>query len=217
MQYPILLFDLDGTLTDPGVGITSAAQYALKAFGIDVADRSTLYPFIGPPLKDSFMDYFHLSSAEADIAIRHYRDYFARQGWHENEVYPDIENLLSSLQKAGNRLLVATSKPEIFARRILEHFRLARYFDFIGGSTLDGSRSSKSDVIRYVLENGFEGRALMIGDRKFDIAGAQANGLDSVGVLYGYGSREELSEAGATFLAASVTELGGLIASFNRG
>lgn len=203
-MYQYLFFDLDGTLTDPGLGITNSVMYALQKFGIREEDRTSLYKFIGPPLQDSFEAYYGFSGEESELAVQYYREYFSRQGLYENEVYEGIEDLLTTLKVRGKSLIVATSKPEVFAARILRHFALYDYFDFIAGATMDGSRNKKADVIKYALEScNIEERssAVMIGDREHDIMGAKENGLDSIGVLFGYGDFEELVKAGATHLA----------------
>ncbi len=205
-----LFFDLDGTLTDPELGITTCVQYALQHFGIVVSDRHALRPFIGPPLKDSFMQFYGLSEADADAAIVKYRERFSTIGLFENEVYDGIPQMLHELLAQGYRLTVATSKPTVYARQILEHFRLAHYFTQICGSNLDGSRVKKGEVIAYALnQNGNPPLPVvrMIGDRQHDILGAKQNGIFSIGVLYGYGSREELVAAGADAIAATPSEL----------
>lgn len=203
-QY--LLFDLDGTLTDPMVGITSSVQYALEKFGIHVKYLKDLIPFIGPPLDDSFQEFYGLSKEDAGKAVEYYREYFAPKGIFENEVYPGIPEMLSRLVEAGFTLIVATSKPAVFAKQILEHFGLSDYFSFVGGSELDGTRKRKAEVIGYILETCEikPQDAIMIGDRKHDIEGAKLCGLESVGVLYGYGSEEELSKAGADHIIKDV-------------
>ena len=203
-QY--LLFDLDGTLTDPMVGITSSVQYALEKFGIHVKYLKDLIPFIGPPLDDSFQEFYGLSKEDAGKAVEYYREYFAPKGIFENEVYPGIPEILSRLVEAGFTLIVATSKPAVFAKQILEHFGLSDYFSFVGGSELDGTRKRKAEVIGYILETCEikPQDAIMIGDRKHDIEGAKLCGLESVGVLYGYGSEEELSKAGADHIIKDV-------------
>ena len=212
--YDCILFDLDGTLTDPGIGITNSVMYALKKFNIDVPDRSALYKFIGPPLKGSFEEFYHFSADQSELAVSYYREYFKKQGMLENEVYDGIPEMLSHLKQNGKTLIVATSKPEAFTLEILRHFRLYDCFDFIAGATMDDTRNKKADIIRYALENCSitdKSSAVMIGDRKHDIIGAKDNGLDSIGVLFGYGDRKELSDAGATFLAASPAEIEELI------
>lgn len=201
ISYSTILFDLDGTLTDPGLGITNSILYALDKMGIPKPPREELYAFIGPPLKEMLMVRFGLSDVQGEDALRFYREYFSVDGLFENRVYAGIPELLAALQGAGKQLIVATSKPEIFTLRILERFDLARYFDFVAGSTLDGSRVHKDDVIAYALEQcGLthpKDEIIMIGDRKFDVEGAKANNLSCIGVTYGYGSKEELEEAGA--------------------
>ena len=199
-QY--LLFDLDGTLTDPMVGITSSVQYALEKFGIHVRYLKELIPFIGPPLDDSFQEFYGLSPEDAKKAVEYYREYFVPKGMFENEVYPGITEMLGRFVEAGFTLIVATSKPTAFAKQILEHFGLSEYFSFVGGSELDGTRKKKAEVIAYILETCAikPQEAIMIGDRKHDIEGAKLCGLESVGVLYGYGSEEELIKAGADYI-----------------
>lgn len=210
------MFDLDGTLTDPMIGITSSVKYALSYFNIDVEDLRSLCPFIGPPLKTSFKDFYHFTDEQAERAIAKYREYFSRQGIFENTLYKGIDDLLRSLTENEMRIYLATSKPQPFAQQILEYFHLESYFTFVGGSTFDGSRSEKADVIRYVLNNS-DIRTLsdivMIGDRKYDIEGANANNIDSIGVLYGYGNEEELMGAGANKIVASIDELSSFLLS----
>lgn len=212
-RYAYCLFDLDGTLTDPGEGITRSVAYALSFFGIEVKDRTALYPFIGPPLVDSFSTFYGFSPEKARQAVGRYREYFSRQGIFENELYPGIKELLENLKRHGVRILLASSKPELYARKILEHFQLLPFFDFVAAATMDDARSKKTDVVRYALETcGISpDRAVMIGDRQHDIEGAKDNALESIGVLWGYGSREELSAAGATRLAESVPQLASLL------
>lgn len=209
-KYTYVLFDLDGTITDPEEGITKSVQYALQHFHIEVKERQELYKFIGPPLMDSFMEFYGFTEQQAGEALLKYRERFAATGWRENVVYAGMERLLGRLRHQGKRIMLATSKPEIFAERILSYFGLWDYFDFIGGATLDGKRNHKADVIRYVLEaNGISHRekVVMVGDRKFDVLGAKELGLATVGVLYGYGDRDELTLAGADYLVESVDEL----------
>lgn len=219
MQQKYLLFDLDGTLIDPGEGITNSVAYALGKFDIHIEDRRELYPYIGPPLTDSFMSYHGLSAAQAAEALEYYREYFSVKGIYENIPYDGISALLEDLQSKGYTLLVATSKPEEFTVQILQHFSLDKYFSFVAGNTLDESRPTKASVIAYLCERYLDicaDNALMIGDRKYDIEGAKKNGLPSIGVLYGYGSREELEAAGATALAADLGELSAEIARLHH-
>ncbi len=208
-MYDAVLFDLDGTLTDPGVGITNSVAYALKHYGIEVANRESLYPFIGPPLNDSFMKYYGFDAEKAMEAIGVYREFFREKGIFENEVYEGVSELLEKIKASGRKTVLATSKPEEFAVRILEHFGLAEYFDVIAGASMDEKRNKKGDVIAYAMEKGgfTADRAVMIGDREHDVFGAKENGLDSIGVLYGYGDREELESAGADFIAETVEDI----------
>lgn len=213
-NYDFILMDLDGTVTDPVEGITRAVAYALEGMGIPVADRRTLCPFIGPPLQDSFREFFGFTDKQIAEAIERYRTYFSAKGIFENEVYAGMEEFLRKQTKRGRRIYLATSKPEPFARKILEHFQLSAYFTGIAGSSLDGKRTEKADVIRYLLDTYpliDRSAAVMIGDRKFDVEGAHHEGIPAIGVLYGYGSREELEKAGADFLALDLDDLDRLL------
>ena len=210
MRYDTVLFDLDGTLTDPGEGITNSVAYALRQFGIENTDRTQLYKFIGPPLKESFIKYYGFSDQQAKEAVAQYRVYFAPKGLFENKVYPGVPQLLAQLRAKGYKLLLATSKPEGFAVQILEHFGLLEYFDVAAGATMDGSRVAKADVIAYALQKAGvtdRTRAVMVGDRLHDVEGAKAQGLACIGVLYGYGDAAELTAAGAAHLAATPAEV----------
>lgn len=204
-----LFFDLDGTLTDPFEGITRSVEYALNHYGITVENRRTLEPFIGPPLADSFIKYYGFSREKAFEAIDVYRERFRDTGLFENEMYNGIPEMLSTLQNAGAEIILATSKPRIFAERILDHFDLTKYFTYVDGSELDGTRVKKDEVIAHALDvlGCNKNEVVMIGDRLHDIEGAKKNGLDSIGVLWGYGSREELSEAGADHICETIEEL----------
>lgn len=209
-MYQYILFDLDGTLTDPGIGITNSVMYALKKFQIEVEDRTTLFKFIGPPLKASFEKYYGFSKEESELALQYYREYFRPYGLYENKVYDGVRELLIELKKQNKTLLLATSKPEEFAIEILKHFDLYPYFDFVAGATMDSSRVKKADVILYALQSygvSVLSSAIMIGDREHDILGAKQVGLDSIGVLYGYGDYEELKEAGATYIAENTEDI----------
>lgn len=209
-MYSTVLFDLDGTITDSEPGIIACVQYALRRFDIEVQDPKTLRPFIGPPLRDSFRQYFQMTPEQAEQATEFYRQRYAPIGKFECTVYPGIPELLCRLHGAGRKVVLATSKPEGFAREILAHFDLLPYFDLIGGATLDGSRDTKEDVLQYILEQltpEERQAAIMIGDTKFDMIGAAAFSLPAIGVLYGFGSREELERNGARFLAEDAAEL----------
>ncbi len=207
------LFDLDGTLTDPKEGICTSVQYALKAFGIEEPDLDKLEPFIGPPLTESFMKYYGFTEEQALKAKELYRERFVPTGMYENVLYPGIHNMLRSLRDAGMHLAVASSKPEPFVEKILEHFKLRGYFEVVVGSNLDGTRETKSEVVMEALRRLFGDRPIdfdkvyMIGDRSYDIEGAHALRIEAVGVTYGYGSMEELKEAKADYIVRSVEEL----------
>lgn len=210
MRFDTVLFDLDGTLTDPAIGITNSIIHSLKKFGISVNDRKELYFFIGPPLVDSFMKHCGFSKEKAETAVEYYREYFKDKGLFENSVYSGIPELLQSLKQSGAKIVLATSKPHIFAEKILKHFDLYKYFDLIVGATLDGTLGEKSDIIAKVLkELNYTNLTdiAMVGDRKFDIEGAIQNDITPIGVLYGYGSKEELETAGAKLIAKDVNEL----------
>ncbi len=199
MTRKYLLFDLDETLTDPALGITNSVIHALKAFQIEVKERKDLFVFIGPPLFDSFVQYYHMSEKQADKAVELYREYFSVKGLFENSVYEGMATTLETLKKQGYHLAVATSKPEPYAIQILEHFKLDYYFDVICGSDLYGRKEDKADVIQKVI-NYFQdskmSNYLMIGDRLHDALGAKKHHMDCLGVTYGYGSKEELDDAG---------------------
>lgn len=213
-MYDIVLFDMDGTLMDSAEGITNSVTYALNKMGIQVEDKKELLPFIGPPLVDSFKKYYGFTEDEADQAVVYYREYFGAGGLLENQVYEGIHKLLEHLKNQGKALIVATSKPENYTNIILDHFDLSKYFDVICGASLDASRRTKIAVIKYALESAGitdTSNAVMIGDRNFDIFGGQEVNMDTIGVLYGYGSLEELTEAGATHIAETVEDLYKLI------
>ncbi len=205
-----LLFDLDGTLTEPEEGITNSIKYALRKFGIEEKDRQKLRLCIGPPLIDSFREFWGFDQKKAELAVVYYREYFAEKGIFENKVYEGIESMLQALHRAGHTIILATSKPEEYATRILEHFDLLPYFTAVVGNTLKEERPKKQDVLFYIREmfgDIVDKGALMIGDRKYDVEGAAALGIDCAAVLYGHGSREELTAAGAKYLFATPREL----------
>lgn len=210
-QYKYIFFDLDGTITDPVIGITNGVIYSLKRYGIKPPPREELYKFIGPPLMESYQKYYGFSEEKSVEALGVYREYYSEKGVYENKLYPGIRELLESLQKAERKIVMATSKPEYYAKIILKHFELDPYFTFIGGSDMaEQERSGKADVIRYDLEAcGIKdlSQVVMVGDRKHDIQGAKKVGLDSIGVLYGYGDREELETAGADYIAEKMENL----------
>lgn len=214
MEY--ILMDLDGTITNPKEGITKSFQYALQHFGIEIDDPEVLCRHIGPPLLDSFMECYGFDEDKAKRAAAKYRERFTVVGWKENELYSGMENALQRLKEAGKVLIVATSKPERLAVKILEHFGLDGYFDDICGADDDNTRSKKDEVIRYALEkHGLTDLSdlIMVGDRKYDILGAKKCGLASMGVLYGFGDRRELQDAGADYIAETVEEMAQVLVS----
>ncbi len=205
------MFDLDGTLTDPKEGITKAVAIALNRFGIR-EEPGNLTHFIGPPLDESFPEFYGFDREQVAVATETFREYYVRQGWLENVPYPGMAELLRDLQAAGKRLLVATSKPEVTAVRVLEHFGMAQYFDRICGAPLDNQEGArKANVIRSALDwagPGWDaGNTVMVGDRRHDVAGAHEVGLPCVGVLYGYGNRAEHEKAGAEFIVEDIPAL----------
>lgn len=209
-MYNIILFDLDGTLTDSSPGIINSILYSLKKFGIEEADTKKLRKFLGPPLVDSFMEFYGFSKEKAETAVEYYREYFSTKGLLENSVYSGVPELLKELKSLGKTLIVATSKPEPFTNRILEHFDLTKYFDFIAGSNLDNTRCKKAEVISYALNScniKNLSEVIMIGDREHDIIGAKEVGINSIGVLYGYGSLEELTAANASYIAKTTKDI----------
>ena len=204
-----VFFDLDGTLTESTEGICNAAQYALHKFGIEENDRARLESYIGPPLNDSFAGY-GLDPEEVKRAVGYFREYYNRQGKFENRVYDGIPEVLSALKAKGKKLVVATSKPEHFANEILEHFGIRQYFDFVAGATVDEKRTHKAEVIEYALQElkiADPDTVLMVGDRKYDVLGAHEKGIACLGVLYGYGSREELEDVKADRIAENVGDI----------
>ncbi len=209
-KYDVILFDLDGTLTDSSPGIMNSIVYALKKYNISVENTDDLRKFLGPPLHESFRDFYGFDDEKSMEAVGFYREYFSTKGLLENEVYSGIREMLEDLKENGKRLILATSKPQPFTDRIMEHFDLAKYFEFIAGSNMDGTRSKKAEVIAYALEScGIMGKSnvVMVGDREHDIIGAKTVGIDSIGVEYGYGDYDELSDAGATYIVKTVEEL----------
>lgn len=209
-KFEYILFDLDGTLVDSGLGITNSVMYALNQFGIPSPPREELYKFIGPPLVNSFIEYHGFSLEDALKALKEYRVYYNKKGIFENTVYTGIPELLGSLNHKGKKIILATSKPEIMAEKILKHYDLYKYFDSVVGATLDEKLSEKADIIAYALKiNEIEDtdKVVMVGDREHDIIGARNNNLESIGVLYGYGNYEELANAGATHIANTVENI----------
>ena len=210
MNYQYILFDLDGTLTNPHSGITRSVAYALEKMQVPALDEVTLTSFIGPPLLESFQVICGFYEKQAHQAVAYYRERFSVTGLYENEVFPGIVELLESLKEQERTLALATSKPTVFAERILDHFDLAKYFDVIVGSNLDGTRTDKHEVIQEVLVqlgSPTKEAVVMIGDRKHDIIGAQKEGIASIGVQYGFGSMEELKAEKPNVIVQTVQEL----------
>lgn len=201
MHYQNVLFDLDGTLTDPREGITRSIQFALSKMGIEEPDLTQLEHFIGPPLLQAFMEFYAFTEAQAWEAVGYYRERFAVTGLYENQVFEGIAPLLEALNEQGRNLFIATSKPQIYAREIARHFDFGKHFKVIYGSELDGTRTNKVELIKHLMtQEGLDpAHTLMIGDRKHDLIGARSNGLDSAAVGYGFGSFEELNAEAPTW------------------
>lgn len=215
-MFNYILFDLDGTLTDPKLGITSSVQYALRALGIEEPSLDKLEPFIGPPLADSFREFYGLDEGQIETAIAKYRERFNDRGIYENEIYPGIAEMLAALKASGKKLSIASSKPTRFVERILDYFDIRTYFDVIIGSNMDGTRSKKEEVVeealRQMLPSGMtpaekKAAVAMVGDRRFDIEGAREHGITSVGVAFGYAPEGELEQAGADYIVDTVNAL----------
>lgn len=209
-NFEYILFDLDGTLTDSGEGITKSVQYALKSFGILVDDLKELNKFIGPPLKDSFKEYYNFDEEKAQLGLVKYREYFADKGIYENKLYDGIPELLEALKKNNKKIVLATSKPEVYARQILQYFKIDKYFDFAAGADFEETRVNKGDVIKYALQEANItdlSKVIMVGDREHDIIGAKENNIKSVGVLYGFGDVIELTQARAEYIVKDTEEL----------
>ncbi len=205
-----VFFDLDGTLTDPGEGITNSVAFALKKFGIEETDKTKLYRFIGPPLIDSFIKYYGFDSEKAKTAVDYYREYYSVKGIFENILYEGIPSLLEKLKNEGKKIVLATSKPVKFAEEILRHFGILKYFSFVAGATMDETLTKKEEVIEYALHSlniTDTAEVIMIGDRKYDILGARKLGIKSIAVQYGYGSEEELRASCPDYTAESTKAL----------
>jgi phosphoglycolate phosphatase len=209
MKYVNVLFDLDGTLTDPYLGMSNSIKYALNKFNIIEEDADKLKLFIGPPLEKSFPEHYNFSDNDIKTAIKYYREYFSEKGIYENKLYAGIVDVLKELNIRNKNCVMATSKPQIFAEKIARYFDIHTYFKYIKGSSLDGTLSEKGDIIKCILENYKfnKSETIMIGDRKYDIIGANKNGIDAIGVLYGYGTREELEKENPKYLCNEVVEI----------
>ena len=217
-MYQYLLFDLDGTLTNPKEGITKSVQYALRHFGIEVADPDTLTPYIGPPLIPSFMEFHGLTQEQALEALQVYRKRFESVGLFENEVLDGVPEMLCSLKQKGRYVAVASSKPEAYVRMILEHFDLLQFFDEVVGASMDEKLSAKKDIIGEALrrmgKSPGDQDVLMVGDRMHDVEGAKLCGLDSLGVYTGFAPEGELEEAGATYVFHTIKEMADFLAGY---
>ena len=202
-----VLFDLDGTLTDSGEGIINCAIFAMEKLGVPVPPREKMGVFVGPPLWDTFRD-FGVPSNRLDEAVDIFRSRYVPIGKFENTPYPGIREVLEALRNQGRKLYVATSKPEVTAREILDHFDLSRYFTEICGATIDKSRSAKEEVIAYLLSlDGCQENSVMVGDTAFDVIGAAAHGIPTIGAAWGYGKTEDMVSAGAAAIAQSPEDL----------
>ena len=211
MSYELIIFDLDGTLTDPKIGITASHQYALAAFGIN-EELENLQKFIGSPIRDVYRNHYDLSESDTERAAAMFNEYFAQTGIFENEIYPGIPALLQKLKEEGRTLAVATNKAKFYAVKIIEYFYLDSYFDFVSGDELDGSltKNGKGNVIHIAIDSldpQHKMSAAMIGDRQHDMKGANDNGIVGIGALWGFGSRAELESSGAAALVQSPDEL----------
>ena len=205
-----VFFDLDGTLTDPAEGITNSVMYALRHFGIEVMDRRKLYPFIGPPLSDSYAKYYGFTAEQSEKGVNLFREYFREKGIFENMPYPGMPELLAELHQLGCKLVVTSSKPQLFVERILDHFDMAKYFHAVCGATMDEKTSRKPIIIRNALDICPEAGAdntIVVGDHALDVIGAHENGLPACAVLYGYGENDAIEEAKPEYTACSVNDL----------
>lgn len=212
----VVAFDLDGTLTNPERGLVASFSYALGKMGVDYGDKQSLKQFIGPPLYDEWQRCYGFTPEESGEALRLFREYFSVYGWWDNELYPGVFDMLKLLKNEGKTIVLATSKPEIFAKKILNFFDISQFFDFIGGASTDKTRDKKWEVISYVLEsigNVNSSDVVLVGDRKYDAEGAKICGIDSLGVLYGHGSREEILNAGFTAVANTVSDVYAMLTS----
>ncbi|MGI5985868.1 MAG: HAD hydrolase-like protein [Clostridiales bacterium] len=213
-KYTYIFFDLDGTISDSAPGIVNSVTYALNHMGTEIKDREQLKKFVGPPLAESFSMYYGYSSEETEQAVKFFREYYQEKGILENSMYEGMDLLLKKLTQAGMIPVVATSKPEPFARTILQRYGIDHYFLYIAGSTIDETRTKKDEVIAYALETCAitdKSKVVMIGDRAHDVIGAKKNGLDCIGVLYGYGERKELEDAGVIRIAEDLNELADIL------
>jgi len=209
MAYKNILFDLDGTLTDPYPGMAKSLRYALAKFGITEDDTDKIRRLIGPPLYRSFIDIYGFDENKAKLAVGYYREYYSETGLYENKLYDDVDNMLKTLKSMNKTCIIATSKPQDFANEVLRYFEIGGYFDKVVGSNLEGALYEKSDIIKVAIGNRGLNKAetVMVGDRKYDILGAQKNGIDSIAVAYGYATMEELEESKPTRICKNVMDI----------
>ena len=208
-EYRNILFDLDGTLIDSKEGIINAIKYALQYLDFEIPPTEELDKFIGPPIREPFEKYYNLDKADTEIAVEKFREFYKVTGVKQTSLYPGIIEMLKTLKNNGKKVLLVTSKTEFFARQILDNLGIFKYFDFVTGATFDGSRAKKGDLLKYTIsKTGISAHeSIMVGDKKHDIIGAKEVGMDSIGVLYGYGSLEELKDANAGFIASNVMDI----------
>lgn len=214
-KYDIIAFDLDGTLTNPERGLIASFVYALGKMGVDYGEKAELKRFIGPPIYEEWQRSFGFTTEESSKALIIFREYYSVYGWWDNEIYPGVKEMLERLKNAGKKIILATSKPEVFAKKILEFFDISKYFDFIGGAATDKIRDKKHEVLEYSLQSigalGDRSRAILVGDRIYDAEGAKMCGIDSLGVLYGHGSEQEVRSGGFTLIANTVGEIADIL------
>ena len=207
-MYDLIMFDLDGTLVNSEEGVTKSVQYALNAFGIEENNQDNLRRFIGPPLVDAFMNFYDMTEEDALSSVKKYRERYSKIGVYENELFDGVINLLKTLKDSGKKLALATSKPHVFAREVLKSFNLTEFFDILVGAEFDGTRNDKADVIEEVLRQAGEYKnPIMIGDRKHDVEGARKNGVDFIGVSFGFAPEGEFKEFGVDKVADNFKEL----------
>ncbi len=210
MSFNYIIFDLDGTLTDPSEGIVNSIVYALKKMNINFDDRKFLEKFIGPPLHESFMKYFNMNKEKAFLAVKYYREYFSKKGIFENKIYPGIKELLKELKNKNKFLILCTSKPTVYAEKILKYFCIYEYFDFIKGSNLDGTFTSKEELLKFILKK-FKDKSrkefIFIGDHELDVKAAKKFGIKVIAVVYGFGSLKKIKGLKADYIAYSVEDI----------
>ena len=213
-KYDIIAFDLDGTLTNPERGLIASFVYALGKMGVDYGEKNELKKFIGPPIYEEWQRCFGFTPEESSKALLIFREFYSVYGWWDNEIYPGVKEMLEKLKNSEKKIILATSKPEIFAKKILELFDISKYFDFIGGAATDKTRDKKSEVLEYSIKSvgvSDKSKVILVGDRVYDSEGAIACGIDSLGVLYGHGSEEEVRSAGFTYIVNNVEDIANLL------